>query len=162
MQDKAHDKMQDSQPGSTQAAQHNSPNDPNLVAGVVEEVTDDTLTLRIPGTDYRLSLVIRGETPEVGKTVTGTIHANAKRVDVIAAGGRYIEPVYGRPRRIQGRIIAGDPAANTITVKAAVPVVCAFTDQRQQTARFSAGQMVSFDVQPGATFTPEQQTAENA
>lgn len=127
--------------------------DQQLATGVVESVENDRITLKIPGTDYRISLISQGQTPEPGATVTGTLHAKAKRVDVIAAGGRYIEPVYGRPRRIQGRIIAGDPTQNTITVKAAVPVVCTFTDQRQNTAQFSAGQMVSFDVEPGTTFT---------
>jgi hypothetical protein len=72
-------------------------------------------------------------------------------VDVITAGGRFIEPVFGRPRRVQGRIIGGDVRGNTLTVLAAVPVTVKLMSN-QKAGSFAVGQQVSFDVEPGATF----------
>jgi hypothetical protein len=126
-----------------------------LATGRLESIDADTLVLGIPGTDYRIHLV--GKPPEgagPGARITGRITARAKRVDKVPSGGRFIEPVFGRPRRVQGRIIAGDTAANTITVDCGVPVVCGFTDARQNAAQFAIGQLVSFDIERGATFEP--------
>lgn len=67
------------------------------------------------------------------------------------SGGRYLEPVYGRPRRVQGSVIAID--ANSIVVNAGVPVLVEPTDPRQNPGSFAVGQFVSFDALDGATFT---------
>jgi hypothetical protein len=93
---------------------------------------------------------------KVGGRVAGRIEANARRVDVAAGhrGGAYIEPVFGRPRRLQGRILAADSAANTITVHCACPFVCRLTDPRQLAEDFQVGAMVMFDVERGARFQP--------
>jgi hypothetical protein len=123
-----------------------------IATGVLAEKTTEKLVLAVPGTDYRLHLVPAG-TIDAGlnERVSGTIRAHARRVDVIKAGGRYIEPVFGRPRRVQGRIIGGDPHANTLTVLACVPVTAKLMPN-QHAGRFAVGEMVSFDVEPGATF----------
>jgi len=83
--------------------------------------------------------------------VTGTIFCRAKRVDVVPSGGRFIEPVYGRPRRLQGRISEINPKANTITVDAGCPFVCEVT-VGQKAPSFQVDQLVSFDVERGARF----------
>ena len=111
--------------------------------------------LGLPGTDYRLHLVLEIDLPAgVGQRVSGTIHAAARRVDVVPAGGCYIEPVFGRPRRVQGRIVGGHAEGRVLYVKAACPMVCLLTDKRQDVADFAMGQLVSFDVEPGAVFKP--------
>lgn len=124
-----------------------------IATGVLAEKSPEKLVLAVPGTDYRIQLVPKGSIDaQVNDRISGVIRAQAQRVDVHQAGGRYIEPVFGRPRRVQGRIIGGDVKANTITVLACVPVTAALCPQ-QQTGQFALGQMVSFDVQPGASFT---------
>lgn len=115
---------------------------------------ENTIVLRIPETDYRLHLVVQAPLEaKPGERVTGTIHCHAKRVDVVPSGGRFVEPVYGRPRRIQGRIIGGDVQANTLHLHAGVPVVAQLMPA-QQAADFKIGQMACFDVEAGAQFTP--------
>src|SRR5690606_6648581 len=102
--------------------------------GRLEEIGDGMIVLGLPGTDYRVHLVC-AQPPAGAKVrdrVRGTITANARRVDVVPSGGRYIEPVFGRPRRVQGRVIGGDPQANTITVDCVLPLVCKLTDPRQK------------------------------
>ncbi len=123
-----------------------------IATGVLAEKSPEKLVLAVPGTDYRIQLVPAGQVDAgVNERVSGTIRANARRVDVISAGGRYIEPVFGRPRRVQGRIIGGDPRSNTLVVLACVPVTVKLMDH-QRAGKFAVGQMVSFDVEPSASF----------
>jgi hypothetical protein len=117
------------------------------------------IVLKIPGSDYQLHLVPSGElTPDARGDVTGLIRCRAKRVDVVGSGGRFLEPVMGRPRRIQGRVIGGDLKTNSLTIHAGGAVVIAtLTDPRQQAADFALNQMVTFGVERGATFEPTPQ-----
>lgn len=131
---------------------------PTTVTGRLVEAGESRIVLALPGTDYKLHLVV-DQAPDAkpGQKVTGTIKARARRVDKVGAGGRYVEPVFGRPRRVQGRVIGTDAAAKALIVQAGPGLVlhCALTDSRQQLADFTMHQMVSFDVEPGARFVPE-------
>lgn len=125
------------------------------VEGPILEVGHAYITLALLGTDYKIHLVpTKGGTHAVGLTagtrVHGTIHAKARRVDVIRAGGRFIEPVIGRPRRLAGRISATDPQHNTITVQCGAPFICVLT-ANQNAADFQVGSLVTFDVERGAS-----------
>ena len=128
----------------------------DIAAGTLLEVGDDRIVLGLPDTDYRLYLRIDGPiTAPLNKPIRGRITARARRVDRIRRGGRFIEPIYGRPRRLQGRISATDPAANTMTVTAGgdCPFVCQLvTDQSAGDLR--PGWLVGFDVESGAAFEP--------
>ncbi|MEO0515044.1 MAG: hypothetical protein AAF086_07095 [Planctomycetota bacterium] len=126
------------------------------VSGKLLEHTEGQMVLGVPETDYRMKLVLEIEPPVgVGQKITGTIHATARRVDVVPAGGRYVEPVFGRPRRVQGRIVGGHGPSRTIYVKAGPPLICTLSDERQSPEQFSIGQLVSFDVEAGAVFKPQ-------
>lgn len=134
---------------------------PMLSRGVLDEIVPDTATtpgyvvISFPDTSYRTHL--RPTTPietPVGKRITGAIRAKVRRLDTVGSGGRYLEPVEGRPRRLQGSVIETDEQANTVTVNAGTPVVCALSDARQRASQFQPGQFVSCDVFDGATFTP--------
>lgn len=132
--------------------------DPNTASAVLAERHDDRVVLTLPHTDYRIHLDVKGESPElaadnVGKSVAGRIEAQARRIDVVHTGGRYLEPVYGRPRRLQGRIVATDRRSNTITVQCPCPIVCHLMAP-QLAQQFEVGQLVSFDIERGATFRP--------
>lgn len=128
--------------------------DVDVVKGKLLEAAADHVVLALPGTDYQLHLATSAkvEAP-LNKPIRARIRARARRVDATfeGRGGRYIEPVYGRPRRVQGRIVAHDPKANTITVDAACPVICTLVAD-QQAADFPPGTFVTFDVERGATF----------
>lgn len=137
--------------------------DPQTARGVLADRFPETATkpamvvLTFYNTQYELHLLPVGaiaspESVKQGKRVEGRIRADAKRVDVVTSGGRYVEPVHGRPRRVQGSIVATDNTKNTITVSAGVPIECRLTDRRQSAAQFEIGQFVSFDVMRGATF----------
>lgn len=135
---------------------------PDRTRGVLQAVTAPTasrpgfITLAISNTSYQLHLIPAGEisTP-AGKRIVGRIHAQARRVDKVSTGGRYVEPVFGRPRRVQGAVLSTDVGARTITVDAGVAIACTLTDPRQNPADFEPGDLVSFDALDGATFTPD-------
>jgi hypothetical protein len=133
----------------------------DLARGTLHSVVAESATkpgyivLRVPNTSYEMHLVpTESVVATPGQRITGRIRAKARRVDVVGTGGRYVEPVYGRPRRVQGTIVGVDVAANTITVNAGVPIICEVTDARQQASAFTEDSFVSFDVLDGATFTP--------
>ena len=124
-----------------------------LTRGVLVSTDGEAVTISIPDTNYQLRLIALGEiTTRPGKRIIGTVRAQALRVDEVRTGGRFVEPVFGRPRRVQGRIIAIKDGA--IVVDAGLPIHCTLTDRRQSATDFEQGQLVSFDVLKGATFTP--------
>lgn len=136
--------------------------DPTLARGVYQEVTAATpvkpavMKVTFLNTNYELHLVPAGVIKtEPGKRIIGVIRAKARRVDVVETGGRYVEPVIGRPRRVQGSIIVTNEGRRSIVVDAGVPIECELMDDRQKPGDFAAGQFVSFDVMDGATFTPQ-------
>lgn len=144
-----------------------TPIDPELARGTLESVIEATalqpahVVLTFPNTNYRLYLLpnpasaLEQLRARVGKRAIGTIRCEAKRVDRTTTGGRYVEPVYGRPRRVQGTIVAVNPQANTITVHAGMPVVAKVTAPGQKASDFEVGEFVGFAAAPGATFSPQ-------
>ncbi len=144
-----------------------------IARGVLEELVPASptkpgyLVLSIPGSQYRLHLR-PAPGPEAiktapGKKIAGIIEGQCRRVDIVTTGGRLVEPVIGRPRRVHGTVIAADPAKGAITVNAGgaaavdglpLPFTARLGDARQNPSQFPIGVMVAFDVLDGATFTP--------
>ena len=112
------------------------------------------VVLGLPGTDYQLHLQCENPpTPDPFGRVEGRILLQTRRVDVVHTGGRYIEPVYGRPCRIQGSVLQADEAGHSLTVLCVVPFICRI-EPRQSPSDFKPGQLVGFAVYAGARFEP--------
>lgn len=133
--------------------------DPALARGTLVEVVPPRATKKgyivfaVPNTSYQLHLLPTREiATEPGKRLVGTIKAEARRIDVVQSGGRFVEPVFGRPRRVQGSVVRIE--GNAVVVDAGVPIHCTPTDARQQAGGFKEGDFVGFDVLDGASFTP--------
>jgi hypothetical protein len=133
--------------------------DPKLARGVLAQAVPATATtlefvkLTFPNTNYELHLLPSGPIATApGKRILGVIRAKARRIDSVETGGRYIEPVYGRPRRIQGSVIA--VTGDAVVVDAGVPIHVTPTHPTQKPTEFREGQFVSFDALDGSTFTP--------
>lgn len=137
---------------------------PGLARATLNEAVPATATkpahvrLAFANTSYVLYLLPTAPIKtQPGEKIFGTIHARARRVDVVPSGGRFVEPVIGRPRRVQGRVVghASGEGADRLVVDAGVPIHCALTDDRQHVGDFPVGEMVSFDVLDGVSFTPQ-------
>lgn len=136
--------------------------DPGLARGVIAEVLPATATrpayavLTVHNSDYRLHLLPHGThgpaalEARKGARAIGRIRASARRIDVCGTGGKYIDPVVGPPRRIQGRVLAN--TGGVLVVHAGVPIACKPTSPGQKAEQFPLGEMVTFDALPGATF----------
>jgi hypothetical protein len=133
--------------------------DPRIARGRFIEHVPETATrpamvrLGFPNTSYRIALIPEGPVEaEPGRRIEGTVHARAARIDRINAGGRFVEPVYGSPRRIQGRVVAVEEATNELVVNAGVPVHLTPTDKRQKASDFREGELITCGVLSGAAF----------
>src|SRR6185295_4062304 len=112
--------------------------------GVLNAVVEATATrpahivVSYPNTSYELHLIPQGPvTGEVGKRLIGTIRTKSRRIDLTQTGGRYIEPVFGKPRRMQGTVTGVEGAA--LVVDVSIPVLVMPGDARQKAADFPVG-----------------------
>ncbi len=125
--------------------------------GVLASASADKVIVSFPGTDYQLHLAPeRPATTPVGKRILGIIKGQARRIDVVKAGGQFVEPVNGRPRIVQGRVVevhAAPGGPGTITVEAPMPMVLK-VGELQRAEQFKPGDMVNTHVLPGASFAP--------
>lgn len=142
---------------STPAAPHASPDQIDDLCRVrMGGVRGDLVELLLPGTDYRLSLQLSGDPsllPEPGKRLRGVISGKALRMHRAAAGGRFIEPVMGHPRIVQGTVMAIDPAANRMLADVVVPMWLTL-EAAQPVQEFATGDLVNFYCESGMRFTP--------
>ncbi len=129
----------------------------HIVRATLLEAHPERLVLALPGTDYRLHLSAAGPVgAKVGSVVRGRIEVHARRIDVTRAGGQFIDPVYGRPRIIQGRVVETVPESSMIVVRALVPLHVKVRPP-QKPADFEIGALVNFSVDPGAVFVPAEE-----
>lgn len=128
--------------------------DSDLVRGTLESANGNEITISLPGTDYRLRFTQGGPTAvHPGKRVKGVVRMKALRMHKAEAGGAFIEPIMGQPRIVQGVVRGVDAGANRLLVDVVVPMWVDPFDGQQAT-EFTAGDMVNFYAQSGASFTP--------
>lgn len=116
--------------------------------------TPEKVVVQIPGTSYQLHLHCPAE-PEVspqGRT-RGIIGCRVWKVDLISPGGAFIEPIYGRPRRVQGRVMAHGEGNALVVSVLGCPIV-ATLPERWIADEIPLGTLVGLDVYEGATFEP--------
>jgi hypothetical protein len=115
----------------------------------------EQVVMSIPGTNYQLHLKPTARlTPTPQGRVTGLIRCPGHKLDLVSAGGAYVEPLVGRPRRVQGHVIGVIPSTNSIVIEVSgTPIVTDLPD------RYAAGSIaldtrVAVDVKEGSTFEP--------
>ena len=109
-----------------------------------------TVRFSIPGTDYRIEAApgdSLGPSASAGQRLRGTLHAVARKVWPVTAGGRFVEPVFGRPRRLQGLVLGADESGNALWVDAGgLKVVATLGHAGQKVADFPPQTLVTFSV----------------
>jgi hypothetical protein len=116
---------------------------------------DDKVVVQIPGSNYQLHLKATGSVePTPQGRVRGVIRCSVWKVDFVSDGGAFIEPVYGRPRRVQGHVIGALETGNSIIVDVQNQPIVADLPERWQASQIAAGTKVGLDVYEGATFEP--------
>ncbi|MFM9956967.1 MAG: hypothetical protein ACKVZJ_02740 [Phycisphaerales bacterium] len=134
-----------------------APATPAEARGVLVESSSSKVVISFPGSDYQLHLAPeRPVTTPPGKRILGIIKAQVRRIDQVRTGGQFVEPVMGRPRIIQGRVVEVNASPNgpgTITVLAPMPILLKLSDL-QRADQFKPGDLVNTHALPGATFSP--------
>lgn len=141
--------------------------DPTLTRGTIAEVRAATATkpacvvLTVPNTDYRIELRPVGADGgedltafegRVGRAVIGRIRAGAKRIDRVGAGGRFVEPCFGRPRRVQGMVRAIEGGAVVVSAGQGLVLHLSATAPGQGAGMFAPDDFVTCGVLDGASF----------
>lgn len=114
----------------------------------------DHIVVGILETSYRLHLLVDSPVQaEVGKRIRGTIRATAWKIDNTNRGGIYIEPIFGRPRRIQGRLVQIDTTHRRIVLSISGCLIECDLPDRFDPERYELGQLLAIELARGATFT---------
>jgi len=132
--------------------------DEHDVCGLVTELDGDQITLSIPHTDYQFQLTMSSDSgsAEIGEKVLGRIEAKAGgRIDVCQAGGNFVDPVYGRPRIVQGRVLSVSAGSDRLVIRAGI-VVHLNVKPPQRADQFEPGSTVRCAIERGARFVVEK------
>lgn len=119
------------------------------------ESTPEKVVVQIPSTNYQLHLHCPAE-PEVspqGRT-RGVIRCRVWKVDLVSPGGAFIEPIYGRPRRVQGRVTEHVAGENALVVSVHGCPIVGHLSERWAASEIPIGTLVGLDCYEGASFEP--------
>lgn len=138
--------------------------DPTLTRTIIHDVIDEThaspamVVLGFSNTNYKTHLVAASDLSElrsmIGKTVLGTMHATAGRIDPAGAGGSCIEPCVGIVRRIMGTVVGVDPRTNGMVVNVGPNMAMWLTlsSPGQRASDLADADFLTCYVMPGASF----------
>ena len=147
-------------PGSSGPAGPGGPEGKLAAAGKVTSAADGKVVFAPAGTNYELHLVCPSYAGPINKPVRGTIRVQARKVWTVPSGGNWIQPIFGPPRIVQGRVRALD--ATHLVVQAGTPIRVDLPDDDivydLANGPISVGVMVNVTALPGARF--EMQNAE--
>ena len=125
---------------------------------------EEGVVIGVHGTDYRLELDSTVEPAEFpaprsqrNRRIHGVIEARALKLHRASAGGRFIEPVHGRPRIVQGTVYEVDLARDRLLMDVVVPmwVTVETAVTGQAASEFRQGDLLNFYVESDISFTPK-------
>lgn len=129
-----------------------------VARGKVTAVRDNNVVVFQPAnTNYELHLASPGgaryEGP-VDALVEGRIRVGARKVLTVPSGGNFVEPIFGQPRTLQGRVRHVEDG--TLVVQAGAPILVqlppADTALDLTNGPIGVGTLVNIMALPGATF----------
>jgi len=123
---------------------------------IVDQIANGLITLRINGYNYAHTFALAGGLPPAlapRARVRGTIRASAWKVDRVELGGNYVEPLVGRPRRMQGAILSVNAPAHELTVQVGYEAIVKLPD-KYKASDYHVGQRIGWDNLRLPTFQP--------
>lgn len=123
---------------------------------IVERIENDLVTLKTPNANYRNTFKCSSAADLiVGKRVAGSVHAPARKIEAVSQGGNYVEPLFGRPRRMQGLVLRQNAMDNSLIVRTAYETTVRLPPQ-QQASDYPMGSRVGWDNADWPEFTVEK------
>ncbi len=125
-----------------------------LARGQLLSSDGTTARLAVNGFNYELELACTSTAP-TGSLVSGIIRAKARKVLTIPTGGNFVQPIFGSPKVIQGRIRYFE--GNTLIVQAGalfhVELPPADDAIDLGDGPLAVGKTINATIFPGATLT---------
>jgi hypothetical protein len=124
--------------------------------GKIIAIEGRTVVFAPENTNYELRLEAEGplDGVHVGVITTAIIRLSARKLWTVPSGGNFIEPIFGPPRKVQGRIRYLDD--DRMVVQAGTPIVVALPADPSAydlvRGPLAVGSIVNVSVLPGATF----------
>ncbi len=126
---------------------------PAVARVYLDHVDEAKVVVNLPKTNYRLHLhPVAPVRATPGQRIKGVIRLHAWKVDFLSAGGSYIEPVVGRPRRVHGRVLGPGGEGNAVILEVAETPVLADLPERWPADTVPAGSRVWVEAYRDATF----------
>ncbi len=131
--------------------------------GKIIEVNGDRIVFSPSNTTYQFHLLKSGgaAVEASDRPVEIFIRVQARKVYTVPSGGNFIQPIFGPPKIIQGRVKFADE--RLIVVHAAVPIICELPAEDSaidlDEGRIQVGRMANVVAMPGATFQLATATA---
>ena len=127
---------------------------PLAAAGKVTSVGEGKVVFAPADTNYKLHLVCPRYGGPINKPVRGVVRVQARKVWTVPSGGNWIQPLFGPPRIVQGRVRA--LAETHLVVQAGTCIRVDLPDDDivydLPNGPVSVGVMVNVTALPGATF----------
>ena len=129
------------------------PGDSALTTVRLLEKADGRIVVGLGSTNYQLHLTATAPiAAATGHRVRGVIGLKVWKVDRLVNTGNFIEPIYGRPRRVQGHVAGA--IGNSLVVKCCGCLMRCDLPERYAAGDFQVGEPLGLDILPGATFEP--------
>jgi len=126
--------------------------------GKVLSLADGNVVFAPVDTNYRLHLASADHffAALAGQMVKADIHASARKIYTMAAGGGFIAPIFGIPKVVQGRVVYADQS--TLVVRAGTLIAIKLPPTADAidlvNGPIAVGSMVNAVLQPGASIHP--------
>ena len=122
--------------------------------GKIIEVRNNVVVFHPTMTNYQFHLEFGDAKPEVSKRpIECLIRVDARKVYTVPSGGNFIQPIFGPPRIIQGRVKYADE--KTLVVHAGVPIIVRLPDAETaidlSEGKIRVGNMANVVALPGPT-----------
>jgi hypothetical protein len=123
--------------------------------GKIKQIDGDTVVFVPSGTNYELHLKREGEsiTGPIDKPIEATIKVTARKLWTVPSGGNFVQPIFGSPRIIQGRVKWLDERRMVVQAGANFLVELPGNSQALDLASggVEVGSLVNVTALPGAT-----------
>lgn len=124
--------------------------------GRVKQSNGDTIVFLPAGTNYELRLKSEGGAyaGPIDTPVEGIIRVTARKIWTVPSGGNFIQPIFGEPRIIQGRVKWLDERLLVIQAGTSFVVQLPQSERAIDLANgaIEASTLVNVTALPGATF----------
>ena len=125
-----------------------------VATGIVLSLRDGLVTFNPTGTNYEMHLAAPAFAGPMEVPIKAIVRVRPKKIWTVPSGGLFVNPIFGPPKIIQGRIRALDENNMIVHAGGAIHVSLPMDERIYDLANgpLKVGAMVNVTALPGATF----------